>query len=206
MRLILVRHGQTDWNRDYRVQGQADPPLNETGRAQAETIAGALKGEPIEAIYSSPLLRAIDTARTINRFHGVPLIEHPALKELDTGEADGIYFPHLAERYPDFFRQWKADAASVRWPGGESMEELQARAWKVIEGITTGPPRGCIVITSHLFVLLGILCKALDLRLSNYRRLNLSIGAISEIEAADGRWRLLRFNETCHLEPGSESR
>lgn len=200
MRLILVRHGQTEWNREYRVQGQADPPLNEMGRAQAEAIAGVLKREPIQAIYSSPLSRALETAHTINRFHAVEVIPHEGLKELNVGETDGTYFPDMPTRYPDFFALWKADAASVRWPGGETLPELQDRVWRAVSEIIAQRMEGPIVITSHLFALASLLCKVLDLRLSNFRKLNLSVGSISEIEIVRDEYRLIRFNETCHLD------
>ncbi|MBM3132085.1 MAG: histidine phosphatase family protein, partial [Chloroflexi bacterium] len=106
MRLILVRHGQTDWNREYRVQGQADPPLNESGKAQAEAIARALKDEPVEAIYSSPLSRAFETARAIDESHHIGIARIDALKELNVGDLDGIPYPDIKSRSPDFFRVW----------------------------------------------------------------------------------------------------
>ncbi len=199
MRLILVRHGQTEWNREYRVQGQADPPLNETGKAQAEAIARALSYEPIRAIYSSPLSRAMETAKTINRFHTVEIIPHEGLKELNVGEVDGLYFPDMPVRYPDFFARWKADAAAVRWPGGETLPELQDRVWRATTQIITPQTEGAAVITSHLFALVSLLCKVLGLNLSDFRRLNLSVGSISEVEITEKGYRLVRFNETCHL-------
>ena len=202
MRLILIRHGQTEWNREYRVQGQADPPLNETGKAQAEAIARALQHEPIRAIYSSPLSRALDTALAINRFHAVAVLPHEGLKELNVGETDGIYFPDLPMHYPDFFAQWKTSAASVRWPGGETLPELQDRVWRAVCEITAQTIEGSVVITSHLFALTSLLCKVLDLDLSGFRKLNLSVGSISEIEISGDRYRLIRFNETCHLSHG----
>ena len=103
MRLILVRHGETEYNREYRVQGQKDIPLNESGKKQAGLLAQALQHEAVEAIYASPLQRAVETAEAIGRFHQVPIRKLDGLKELDAGEVpvmDGSAAPfiHLIRR------------------------------------------------------------------------------------------------------------
>jgi len=199
MRLILVRHGQTDWNKEYRAQGQADLPLNESGRMQAEAIAQALKDEPVEAIYSSPLLRAYQTAQAISHFHSVDIIKHEGLKEMDLGYPDGTYFPDVKTEYPEFFKAWTTDPASARWPGGETLPELQARAWGAVQDIVATNRSKSVVVTSHFFVLLTLFCKILDLGLSDFRKLNISVGGISIIEFAGDKPRLTLFNDTCHL-------
>jgi len=88
MQLILVRHGQTNWNKEYRVQGQADLPLNASGKAQAEAIGRALKNETVDAVYSSPLSRAFETAQAIDTFHQAGITTLDGLKELDVGETE----------------------------------------------------------------------------------------------------------------------
>ncbi len=199
MRLVLIRHGQTDWNKEYRVQGQADLSLNESGRAQAEAIASFLKDEPVEAIYSSPLARALETARVIERSHQIDTIADDKLRELDVGEVDGLYYPSLKTEYPDFFKAWTIDPASIRWPGGESLPELQERVWDAVQGIISRNHTRSVVITSHFFVLLTLLCKILDLSLSDFRKLNISVASISVVEFVGDKARLVSFNETCHL-------
>lgn len=199
MRLVLVRHGETEWNREYRVQGQADLPLNQSGRVQAEAIAGALRGEPIEAVYTSPLSRARETARAIGDRHQVDITIDGGLKELNVGLVDGKYYPEMRTDYPDFFRVWADDPALARWPGGETLLELQDRVWATLQSIIDRNYVRSVVIVSHLFVLLAVLCRALDLSLTDFRRLNISVASISILEFSEGRFRLDLFNETCHL-------
>ncbi len=200
MRLILVRHGQTDWNKEYRVQGQSDTPLNEAGRAQAEAIAQALKSEPVEAIYSSPLGRAYQTAQAIGHFHQVDIIIEERLKELDVGEMDGLYSPSLKDVDPDFINTWTNNAAVARWPGGETLPSLQQRVWGAVSDIATGDCIGSVILISHFFSLVTLLCCVFDLSLSEFRKFNLDVASISEIEFSGGKTRLVSFNDTCHLE------
>ena len=200
MRLVLIRHGQTDWNKEYRVQGQADLPLNESGRAQAEATARFLQDEPLEVIYSSPLSRAYETALAITRFRKIDIITESRLKELDVGEADGLYYPNLKTKYPDFFRVWTTDPALIRWPGGESLPELQVRVWGVVQHIISQRHSESVAIISHFFVLLALLCKVFGLSLSDFRKLNIGVASISVVEFVDGKARLVSLNETCHLE------
>lgn len=199
MQLILVRHGQTDWNREYRVQGQADLSLNDLGRAQAEAIARALRHETVDAIYSSRLKRAFETAEAVDRFHQVGVMAEEGLEELDVGELDGLYYPDIRHQRPEFSHVWTTDAARARFPGGETLPELQARVWRATGRIIEQNHSGSVVVASHLFALIGLLCKVLDLGLSDYRRLNLSVASISKLEFKQGKARLVCFNETCHL-------
>ncbi len=199
MRLVLVRHGQTDWNKEYRVQGHAGLPLNEAGLAQAEAIARMLKNEPVEAIYSSPLERAFQTAESISRHHDIDIIVRDGLKELNVGETDGLYYPDMQTSYPDFFNVWLKDPAMARWPGGESLPELQTKVWNAVENIASAGHEKSVVIASHFFALLTLLCKVLDMDLSSFRKLNLAVASISVVEFHEGKSRLISFNETCHL-------
>ncbi|NQT72323.1 MAG: histidine phosphatase family protein [Chloroflexi bacterium] len=200
MQLILIRHGQTDWNKEYRVQGQSNLSLNESGIVQAEAIAQALKNEKVEAIYSSPLSRSLETAQTVSELHQVEITTLTELQEMDVGETDGLYYPDLKTKYPDFFRLWTVDAPSARFPGGESLPELQERCWGAILGIISRNHTDTVVVTSHFFALLTILCKVLGLRLSDFRKLNISVASISKVEFNGSNTKLVYFNETCHLE------
>lgn len=200
MQLILVRHGQTDWNKEYRVQGQSNLPLNESGIAQAEAIAQALTNEKVEAIYSSPLSRAFETAEAVSKLHQVEITTLSELQEMDVGETDGLYYPDLKTKYPEFFRLWTADALQARFPGGETLPELQDRCWGAIMNIVATNHKETVVVTSHFFALLTIFCKILGLHLSNFRKLNLSVASISKVEFNSNHTKLVTFNETCHLE------
>jgi len=199
MRLILVRHGETSWNKENRVLGHTEIELNEKGRKQAERLALTLRDETVAAIYSSPLRRARETADRIAQFHGLPVVTEDALKEVDAGELDGLTYQEMMERYGDFLKEWIKDDPSLKMPGGESMDELQKRTWPVVEGIVSGHPDGVIILVSHSFAILTIICKAIGLSLSRFRRLRLSIASISILNFGERGTSLLLFNDTCHL-------
>ena len=199
MKLILVRHGETAWNRDGVVQGQTDVELSEHGRRQAELVALALKDEPVEAIYASPLKRALETAQAIARYHQAPLEIDACLMELDAGELDGLTYQQMREGYPAFLKEWVKDAGPLKLPGGECLQELQDRAWPCIERMQEKHPRGTVVVVSHNFALQTIICKAIGLKLSDFRRLRLAVAGLSIIDFSERGTALTLFNDTCHL-------
>lgn len=202
MRLILVRHGETQWNRENRVLGHTEIELNEEGRKQAESVALALREEKVAAIYCSPLKRARETAEAIARFHQVGVEVDGAFKEMDAGELDGLTYEEMRDRYGDFLREWIRDASALRMPGGESLAQVQHRAWQGVEGIIDRHPEGVVIVVSHNFAILCIICKALGLDLSQFRRLRLNVASISILNFGGLGIQLDLFNDTCHLEAG----
>ncbi|MBI2910476.1 MAG: histidine phosphatase family protein [Chloroflexi bacterium] len=199
LRLILVRHGETEWNRSERVQGSSDVELNERGRAQAEAVARALQSKAVAGVYSSPLKRALQTGRCVAMTCGRPCEIEPGLVELNEGDLEGLTYDEMRSRYVDFMAQWRRDASSVRLPGGEGLQDLQQRSWDCIARIAARHPDGDVVIVSHNFAITAIICKAIGLPLSHFRRLHLGVGSISVLALSDGRWVLESLNDTCHL-------
>ncbi len=199
MKLILVRHGETDWNRDNRVQGHSDVALNETGTEQARCLAQQLKGESVTAIYSSPLRRAWETALAIAEFHRLSVQAEPDLAELDVGEMDGLTFEQMRSKYGDILREWMRDAGPVKMPNGESLEELQGRAWPAVVRMLHRHPEGTVVAISHNFTINTIICQAIGLPLCDFRRLGLSVASISVLDLNERGARLTLLNDTCHL-------
>jgi probable phosphoglycerate mutase len=121
--IVLVRHGETDWNRERRYQGHADTPLNEAGRAQARELAEILRPEGVSAVYSSPLRRASETARIIADRLGLEARELEPLREIDVGDWQGLTVDEVRTRFPE-----RADVAwHSGWPNGETHDELAAR-------------------------------------------------------------------------------
>ncbi len=163
--LLLVRHGQTDWNLEGRYQGGADIPLNATGREQAERLAGELAGHGIDFVYSSPLSRALDTARAIARRSGTDLRTDPRLREMDLGEWEGMLSSRIAELYPQLFRQWREDPRPIRPPGGESIRELHDRVVAVVEEIVRRHPGRTICLVTHKVSMVVIRTHYLGLEL-----------------------------------------
>ena len=202
MKLILVRHGETQWNKENRVIGYADVELNDEGRKQVQRLALVLKEERIDAIYSSPLRRAWETAQEIARFHHGEIKADDSFKELDAGELDGLTYKEMLERYGEFLKQWVSDPGPLTMPGGESLNSVQERAWQAVGRIRERHPDGAIMVVSHNFVILCIVCKALGLDLSQFRRLRTNVASISILDFGERGPSLVLFNDTCHLEGG----
>lgn len=203
MRLILVRHGETEWNQQHRVQGLGNLGLNKRGRRQAQALAQALKDQKLEAIYASPLKRAGETAEAIARFHQLEVVTLDGLIELDAGELDGLTGEEMRSKHGKFLDKWITDAAAVRLPGGGSLAELQDEAWAAIEDILyrhqDEGEKGTVVVVTHFFVTLCILCKAIELDLSRYRRLKLDVAATCTLDFTPRGTVLTCLNDTSHL-------
>ena len=200
MKLILVRHGETQWNRENRVVGFADIGLNDEGWKQVKRLALALKEEKVDAIYSSPLSRAWETAQEIARFHNGEVKADDAFKEMDAGELDGLTYDDMRDRYGELIKRWFREPASVTMPGGEALASVQERAWLAVERIREKHPDGAVMVVSHNFVIMCIICKALGIDLSQFRRLRLHVASISILNLGRRGTSLVLFNDTCHLE------
>jgi broad specificity phosphatase PhoE len=206
LKLILVRHGETYWNKERRVQGGAsDIQLNDTGLEQARNIAAFLKNEPIAAILSSPLQRAIVTAEAIASHHQLPVEVDQGLRELKVGELEGMPVSNLTTTFSHFLMQWWQDGGAMKLPNGESLVELQQRAWKAVELLlerhTTNPEHSkdtTVAVVSHYFVTLAIILKALDLPLDCFTKFKLDPGGVSILEFRDFGARLVTFNDTSY--------
>jgi broad specificity phosphatase PhoE len=199
MKLIMVRHGETRWNRENRVVGHIGIALNSNGRRQVELLAKRLENDNVSAIYSSPLKRARETAEAIARFHGLKVMDDDAFKEIDAGEVEGLTFGEVMERYGVFFKDWMKGDPSLRMPGGESMTELQQRTWTAVEKIVEENTDREVILVSHSLAILSIIVRALGMAPSNFRRLRLSVASISILEFEDRGASLALFNDTCHL-------
>ena len=200
-RIFLVRHGETDWNQTHRFQGRTDIPLNQKGKNQAHALALTLKDEPLVAIYSSPLLRAIETARLIKEFHpSTPLFEEGGLTEMDLGEFDGMEAGYCAAHYQDFFETWRSTPGRLRMPGGESLQEVQMRAIDTLERVTELHPSGStLLLCSHNFVNRTILCHALGFPLDRFREVQQDTATLNIVYKQGQRLWTELVNDLSHL-------
>lgn len=199
MRLIIVRHGETAHNRDQVTLGRADVPLNDLGIKQAAAVAASFASAPV-AVYASPLRRAVDTARGIAAAHALGVTVEPALIEMDVGEMEHLGYAELREKYPAFLRAWmSADAADARMPGGETLREVQERAWGAVARMRDAHRDGDVVAVTHNFVTLTIICAALDLPLSHFRRVRQALAAKTVIEFGERGVVLAQLNDVSHL-------
>ncbi len=199
MRLILVRHGETLWNETHKFQGFSDIELSSKGKSQAQSLAESLKDETLEAIYTSPLIRAQQTAEQIARYHKCPVILDEGLKELNQGQLEGLTVEELRQGYPEFLRRWIQEPESANLPEGESLGELQRRAWAAIERILRKHPEGTVVVVGHSFVNLTILCRVLEIPLNYFRRFRQAPTGKNVIELSERGAVLCCLNDTCHL-------
>ncbi|MCS6827860.1 MAG: histidine phosphatase family protein [Caldilinea sp.] len=167
----LVRHGQTDWNLQGRYQGQADPPLNETGVQQAQAVAEALTGRCYAALYSSDLERARVTAGIIARRLGLEVIVDPRLREVNQGAWEGLLVTEIQERYPLEWEARQRDRLHFRAPGGESIEDVAARIWTAMDDIARCHPHKAVIVVSHGLALATMLCRVQDIPLAQAREL-----------------------------------
>jgi len=201
MHLILVRHGETDYNRDGLALGQADAPLNETGLRQAAALEFALASEKIAVIYASPLRRTMATAEAIAGPHGLSVTADGRLIEMDIGELEGMTGAEMVKQHPDLMENWGgAKGPTNRMPGSEDrLVDVQARARAAIEEMLAGHPDETVVAVTHNFVILGTLAWLIGIQLADFRRLRQSVAAISRLELRPGHAQVITLNDTCHL-------
>jgi broad specificity phosphatase PhoE len=202
VKLFLVRHGETEWNKLGRFQGQNDNSLNELGLAQArDTARAAISWKP-SALYSSPLCRTMQVAEEISHLVGLLVIPEPRLKELDLGELEGVTGEEMRTGWPRVYKTWRNDPQAVVMPGGESLVQLQERTWQAFQSLENAHNQGdVIVLVSHNFAIRALCGKLLGLPLSHFHRMYLSLGSVSIMERSPLGWRLLTYNSTCHLSP-----
>jgi broad specificity phosphatase PhoE len=196
----LVRHGESAWNAENRLCGRSDVPLSEAGRRQAECVAERLKATPFEAFYSSPLVRALETARLISESVGLDPVVDPRLVELDYGQWEGETMAEVIAGDPEAFHAWEANPARLAPPGGESGLEARQRVVLFLDFAAAKHPQGHVLVVFHKTVCRLAICHALGIETSEYRRrLVLHNAALSIIQPRPEGWRLVTYNDTSHL-------
>lgn len=201
-RLLLIRHGETVWNHERRFQGVEDVPLSEKGREQARLLAVSLRDEPLAAIYSSPLSRALDTAKAVRGQRPLEIQREPRLQEIDVGEWAGLGWEEIWERWPDLGRRWHANpSAAPAPPGGEYYPDFQERAMAAMEAIAAAHgDKDLVAVVSHGGVIRAVMNKLFGLTWGTRGRFFISNCSITRM-----RWQpeepvvLAGFNDLCHL-------
>lgn len=201
-RIILIRHGETEWNRLHRFQGLSDIPLNPKGNEQARALALTLKNETIEAIYSSPLSRALETATHIGQYHpSTPIIKEGGLMEMNLGDFEGMEARHWAIHHQDFRKTWEENPATLSMPGGESLQDVQNRAVDTLNRIAKRHARDCtLLICSHNFVIISLLCFASKVPLDHFRELRQDTAALSILYKDGTDFWIEQINDRKHLQ------
>jgi len=198
----LARHGATDNNRAKppRLQGRrTDPGLSEEGCDQAARAAGFLAETPLDAVYSSPLLRALETAQTIAEPHDITVTIEDGLIEADVGGWEGMPWDQIEREYPDQYRAFMTDPARNPYLGGESVGEVQQRVIPVFERLAAANPGRTILLVAHNVVNRGYLAHLMGVPLNQYRNIPQDNCGINLLRWRDGRVKPVTVNGAFHL-------
>lgn len=191
-RVVLVRHGETDYNRQGRWQGSgSDVPLNETGRTQARALARALAGCPLEALYTSDLVRAVETAAIIAETTGLEPLTEPALREMSHGRWEGRTRDEVLLAWAAEHAAFEADPWSVRRPGGDSYGDLARRLWPALDRIARDHRGARVVAVTHGGPIRLVLARVLDRPLTERAAFGVENASRFTVEASGGDWRLV---------------
>ena len=197
-KLILARHGETMWNVEKVFRGRADVGLDDVGIKQAELLGKYLSNWELEAIYASPIRRALETANIVARYQKVSARIAEGLTDFDFGEWQSLSEQQVRRLYPDLFNEWHNNPDKVRMSGGESLEDVRRRAVEVVNDIVSRH-QGNVLLVSHRVVIKVLICCLLGLDNSHFRNINQDVGGITIFDYVDGRFVLTRHNDTSHL-------
>ena len=181
IKLILIRHPETEWNEKKRYMGRADIPLNSKGKKQARIISNYLKKEKVSVVYSSGLKRALETAELIAKTRNLKVKQDPRLNETNFGRWEGMTFKQIQKRYPGLAKKFISNLLKLRIPGGESFPEFKNRINGFLKEILTRK-KGNVVIVSHGGTNRVIICSLLKIPFSHLWQIKQNNGAISIIE------------------------
>jgi broad specificity phosphatase PhoE len=181
LRLILIRHGETEWNVEGRYQGQADPPLNAKGRRQARALAGKLRGAGLGLLIASPLKRAAETAQILAELLELTVYLDDRLMEIHQGDWQTRLRAEIAGQYPELFRRWESEPWQVTPPNGENLRQVQKRVNAFLDEILQRYPDSCIGIVTHRIPIALIKMRFQDLDANIVRNLHLPNTFFEEI-------------------------
>lgn len=197
--VVIVRHGETESNRLGLFRGRLDVQLNDTGRAQAERVADALSLEPVSHVYSSPLSRALDTARAVAARHGIEPVVDPAFDNIDLGKWQGREKAAVEREEPALWRLWTTDPDRLAIPGGETLADVRERALRRTLDLARTHAGTRFVIVSHRSVAKLLGGALLGLEAGYFWSFYLDNAGYSVFRCNDGEFTLVRWNEACHL-------
>ena len=197
--VFLVRHGQTAWNKEEVFRGRTDVPLNDEGLREAELAGGYFKGLEIDAIYSSPLSRAWQTARKIAPDHSLDVQALDGLIDMSFGEWEGRSLKEIQEKDERRYRQWREEPHLFKPADGETLEEVRVRAMAALEEVIHRHSEKTLVLVSHRVINKVLICGILGLDNSHFWQIRQDTTAINLIQHRNGKYILSLMNETCHL-------
>ncbi len=200
MRMVIARHGESEWNRIHRYQGQLDAPLSELGIQQANLLAERLRNEQFAAIYTSPLQRCSHTTEIIANFHpGTDIHNDPALMEIHHGEWQGKYADEVNAQYGEGLQEWRVHPMRSQMPGGESFSNVLKRSLEYKERMLVAHPEETILVSTHDVVIKVLVADVLGMDMDNINRIWLTNGSISEIVYGEEMCYLATLSDASHL-------
>ena len=199
MRLILVRHGQTDYNLHRRYQGKRNVSLNQTGREQTKRLANRLSAEKMDSLHSSDLTRCVQTAESIAGIHSLKIHEDACWRELSFGEWEGMSYAEIEAAWPELLQKWQTDPAHVSPPKGESFVQLAARVSSALDEMRSHHAEQTVLLVTHGGVIRALLCLALGIDLNRHWQFEVASASVSEISYYGEGAILKLFNDTSHL-------
>lgn len=197
--IILVRHGETDWNKEGIFRGRKDIPLNENGLRQAGRVASYLAKRKLDGVLSSPLSRALATAEIVARPHNLPVEVNSDLIDFNYGEWQGLTQKEAEEKYVELYRDWQSHPEQVTMPGGENLDEVRVRALWVVQNVIKLYPGGTVVIVTHDVVGKVIIYTLLGLDHSYFWNIRLDNCGVTTFFAEGDRFIMVSHNETSFL-------
>lgn len=200
MRLIIVRHGESEWNRIGRYQGQEDAPLSSLGISQAAALGERLRSESFQSIYTSPLQRAAHTAAAIARHHPeVPVYQEPALLEIHHGAWQGLMIDQVVELYQEALQEWRRFPTRSQFPGGESFSNILKRVLEFKERLIATHADQTVLASTHDVVVKILVADALGMNMDRINRIWVTNASISVVEYGGELPYLVSLSEACHL-------
>ncbi|GAB4037586.1 MAG: histidine phosphatase family protein [Rubrivivax sp.] len=198
-RILLIRHGQTDWNLQARLQGHTDVPLNATGLEQARRLRQALQGEALDAVYSSDLQRALQTAQAVAEATGAPLRAEPGLRERGFGAFEGRPIAELQQRWPEEWKRWHAREPGFAAPGGETLQDFYERCVGAAARLAAAHAGGAIALVAHGGVLDCLYRAATRQPLDAPRSWRLGNAALNRLLHSPEGFTLVGWDDDAHL-------
>jgi len=198
-RLIVVRHGRTEWNRVERFRGRADIELDEIGIRQAEAAAARIADWQVSAVCSSPLRRALTTAKVLARPFNLEVKSLPGIIDIDYGEWQGLSPEEAAAKHGNLYSMWLNSPHKVKFPGGEYLAEVRERAAFAVDGLIAQHPKETVVLVTHKVVCQILILSLLGLDNSHFWEITQDVCAVNLFEVREGVPSALFLNDTCHL-------
>lgn len=198
-KVYIVRHGQTAWNLEEVFRGRADIPLDETGKQEVHLAGEALQHETLHAVYSSPLSRSLETSENIAKFHALAVTPLEAIIDISYGEWEGLRLAEVQQRFPDLYALWIQEPHKIRFPQGETLDEVRMRTMNALEDLLKKHPNENIVLVAHRVPNKVLCCALLGLDNSNFWRIQQDTASTNLFVYKNGQWIVSYLNDTSYL-------